>query len=190
MMKNTYLLTSAVPLAAGLLAACVPQAFPQTDYRTHLTREERELLKAGRAVDKVHASYWRFTPRQVYWQGPLRAESVRPGQLRFTPHGTWTSYYRSGAAKDTTVYGADPRNYTVRYYQENGNLYVVSTTVRTQREGRPFSESVDVGFRAGNRRDTALIRRWGSFEGETATALDERIEFDPTGRRQPLQKVK
>ena len=188
-MKKFYVRLWAGPVAA-LLTACVPQAFQQTDFRSHLTRDERQELKAGRPVDKVHVSYWRFRPRQVYWQGPLRAEADRSGRVRFTPHGTWSSYYIRGAAKDTTVYGTDDGNYTVRFYRENGDLYVASTTVRTQREGRPFSESVDVEFRAGNRRDTASLRRWGSFESETATVLDERIEFDPLGRRGPLQKIK
>lgn len=177
-----------VSLMAGMLTACVPQAYEQQDYRKHLTLEERQLLQAGHPVDKVHTSYWRFTPRQLYYQGPLRAEVDRPGHVRFTEHGTWYSYYRSGAVRDTIVYGADNKLYTTRNYQENGDLAYVNKTARTQREGRSFIEEVDIMFRPGNQRDTVYIRRWGHFEGEAKTVLDERIEFDEKGNRKPLQK--
>jgi hypothetical protein len=189
-MKNLYSRPWTSLLAAAWLTACVPQAFKETDYRTHLTREERQQLKTGRVVDKLHTSYWRFTPRQVYWQGPLRAEVDRPGHVRFTEHGTWYSYYRSGAFKDTTVYESDGKTVTWRYYRENGGLYMASTTVLTQRDGRPFSESLEIEFRSGNRLDTALIRRWGYFEKDGKTVLDERIEFDEMGHRKPVQKLK
>ena len=189
-MKNLYSRPWTCILASVLLTACVPQAFEQTDYRTHLTREERQQLKAGRVVDKMHTSYWRFTPRQVYWQGPLRAKLDNSGHVRFTEYGTWYRYYRSGAFKDTTVYESDGKTVTCRYYHENGGLYIASTTVLTQRDGRPFSESKDIEFRSGNRRDTASIRRWGYFEKDGKTVLDERIEFDEMGHRKPVQKLK
>lgn len=177
-------------LLSGMLTACVPQAYEQQDYRKHLTQKERQQLQDGRPVDKVHISYWRFTPRQVYWQGPLRAEVDRPGHVRFTEHGTWYSFHRSGAVRDTIVYGADTKTNTVRHYRENGELYLALRSARTQREGRAFIEEVDVEFRAGNRRDTMSIRRWGHFEGEAKTVLDERIDFDEQGHRKPLQKLK
>jgi antitoxin component YwqK of YwqJK toxin-antitoxin module len=124
----------------------------------------------------------------LYYQGPLRAEVDRPGHVRFTEHGTWYSYYRSGAVRDTIAYGADNKLYTTRNYLENGDLAYVIKTARTEREGRSFIEEVDITFRPGNQRDTVSIRRWGHFEGEAKTVLDERIEFDEKGSRKPLQK--
>ncbi|MEL5993370.1 hypothetical protein AAFH49_04065 [Hymenobacter segetis] len=182
--------SAAVAMCSLLFSACVPQAFEQVDFRSHLTQEERKSLAGGKTVDKVHTSYWRFKPRQIYWQGPLLAKQDSSGKFQFTPYGTWIGYYKSGAVRDTTVYSAKAKAWRVRFYQENGSLYVVTNTVPKTVNGRPFSESQDIQFRNGNKLDTVLIRRWGCFQNDGKTVLDEQIEFDASGRRKAVMKIK
>ncbi|WP_460609905.1 hypothetical protein [Hymenobacter terrigena] len=187
-MKHKYWLVY-VCAFEGLLTSCVPQAFPKTDYGTHLTSDERQLLKQGRPIDKIHTSYWRFKPSQLYYQGPLRAQPDSVGKVHFTPHGMWQRWYKSGAIKDTTVYSADGKASYVRYYREDGSLYLVGNTVPRTVAGRPCLESVDIEF-GGSKLDTVMIRRWGAFEHNGNTILDERIEFDSNGHRKAVIKVK
>ena len=182
--------SASVAMCSLLSSACVPQAFVQVDYRSHLTQEERKSLAGGKTVNKVHTSYWRFKPRQIYWQGPLLAKQDSSGKFQFTPYGAWTGYYKSGVVQDTTVYSAKGKASYMRYYQESGALYVVSTTNSKSSSGKIFLESQDIEFRNGNKLDTVLIRRWGAFESEGKTVLDERIEFDANGRRKVLVKIK
>jgi hypothetical protein len=187
-MKYKYWLVYIGPFA-GLITSCVPQAFPKTDYATHLTSDERRLLKQGQQVDKVHASYWRFKPSQLYYQGPLRAQQDSVGKVQFTPYGMWQRWYKSGAIKDTTVYSTGGKASYVRYYREDGTLYLVSNTVPKLVDGRIFLESLDIEF-GSNKLDTVMIRRWGWFEHNGNTVLDERIEFDSNGHRKAVTKVK
>lgn len=182
-MKARFTVELLVLISAGVIQSCVPQVFTQADYRSHLTKEEKARLQAGQMVEKIHTSYWRFKPSQIYWQGPLTVTS-KNGKWQFEPHGTWNRYEQNGVLSDVTTY-KEGLAYT-RWFNPDGSLFRDQYCVDKPAEGK--TEYTDIDFRAGNERDTTEIRRW--IIGKGGIVSDERIGFDAQGKRQPLVKVK
>ncbi|MBC6989153.1 hypothetical protein [Hymenobacter sp. BT491] len=173
-----------------IVSSCVPQAFVKSDYKSHLTKEEKTRLEAGEVVDKIHISYWRFKPSQIYWTGALRVEKDSSGNFKYTERGIWNCYYKSGMLTCTTVFADDGKSSYMRYYYKNGDIYLISYDSIKVINGNKFFQSTGVEFRNGSDHDTLTIRKYGYFEKDWKTILDERVAFDDSGKRKSVTKVK
>jgi hypothetical protein len=151
-----------------LLSGCVPQAFELSDYRSHLTAEEKKALAAGQTVEKMHISYWRFFPDQVYWQGRLRVEPAGKNQYKFLTLGHWQQFDEHGGLLADSDFKLRGQRLTSR-----GRLYYPAGTLSSDvvvwpgvLQGDSVMETRLVHFRDGRETDTAFVERWYYKDGK------------------------
>lgn len=169
-------------LAPGILCACVPQAFVQADYKSHLTIDERARLDAGQQVDKVHVSYWRSNPSQVYWQGPLTVKKVA-GEFEFVTHGEWKQYDKDGQlishSQTTAPFEGYSRSHIGRVMFDqysDSSLVAGSVVIHITR----------IDFRNATPTDTSKITYWDYLPKQNKTLSSSTILFNAQGQRGPL----
>ncbi|MDB5269923.1 MAG: hypothetical protein JWP58_2963 [Hymenobacter sp.] len=174
-------------IAFGLLTGCVPQAFELSDYRSHLTAEEKTRLATGQAVEKMHVSYWRFFPKQVYWQGLLRVEPAGENKYKFLTLGHWQQFDEHGGLLADTEFKLKGQRLTSR-----GRLYYPAGTLSADVVARPVVLNGDsvmetrlVNFRNGSETDTSFVERWYFKDGKYLRPSVR--SFDLAGRR-PVPK--
>ncbi|WP_139362347.1 hypothetical protein [Hymenobacter sp. CRA2] len=148
-----------------------------------MTKEEKQQLKSKHTLEKDHIAYWRFKPKAIYEQGALTITN-EDGSIKFSPHGTWKKYYRSGVLSDIIIYNQGGSYW--RMFYPNGVLFQDTYYVDNHKAGK--AEYTDIQFREGNEHDTVEVRRWAI--GKKGIVSDERIGFDAQGKRLPIVKVK
>ncbi|MBF9140098.1 hypothetical protein [Hymenobacter properus] len=169
------------------LSGCVPQAFELSDYRSHLTAAEKQQLAAGQALEKMHVSYWRFFPKQVYWQGKLRVEPAAKGKYKFTKLGHWQQFDEHGGLLADADYQLKGRWTTghERLYYPAGTLSADVLTQPVVLNGDSVLETRLVNFRSGVESDTSFVERWYLRDGKYLRPSVR--SFDLAGRR-PVPK--
>jgi hypothetical protein len=175
-------------LVAGLATlSCVPQAFELSDFKKHLTADEKSELAAGHPINKLHSSYWVMHPNQLYWEGPLHIQPLPTGKLKFTPFGHWMQYDEHGGLLCES-------NYTISSVGSAGRsrMYYPAGFLQMVTEGRPVLLDGDsvlmvrlVQFKAGNETDTAYVEKRWAKDGKTVRPAVR--SFDWQGKR-PVPK--
>ncbi|WP_190922275.1 hypothetical protein [Hymenobacter armeniacus] len=180
-------LRAAAGVAWLLLSGCVPQAFELADYRSHLTAEEKQQLATGQPIEKLHVSYWRFFPKQVYWQGKLHVQPAVKNTYKFTRLGHWQQFDEHGGLLADAEYQPKGRWLTgwERLYYPAGTLSADVAVQPAVLNGDSVQETRIVNFRHGNNADTSFVERWYLKDGKYLRPSLR--SFDLAGRR-PVPK--
>ena len=177
---NTYL--RPLLLAPGVLCGCVPQAFVQADYKSHLTADERARLDAGQQVDKLHVSYWRSNPSQIFWQGPLTVMK-KEGEFEFVEHGEWKQYDKKGQLISHNQITAPFEGYSRTHIgRVLFDQYADSSLVA----GAVVIHITRIAFRNATPADTSKITYWDYLPKQNRTLSSSSVLFDAQGKRGPL----
>ncbi|OON70799.1 hypothetical protein [Hymenobacter sp. CRA2] len=173
----------AVALAGGiyLLAQPLPDNWRDGEYRRHLTKAEKNTLKAGGTVDKVHKAY-QTVWRDYYDQGPLRVSMGADGKYKFSPYGEWKRQTNKGRLMAEFNPSAD---YKVGYWRElwaDGSVQFYSYTLPQVVAGDTIDYTRSVNFAPGSR-DTAYVQHHFHNKRTNKDAKPSYISFDTQGKR-------
>ena len=168
-------------VTSGLLCGCVPQAFMHADYQSHLTAAEKAQLEVGQPVDKMHVSYWRSNPSQIYWQGPLTVTKEQ-GKFIFVEHGEWKQYNKAGQLISHTQHTAPFEGYNRTHV---GSVLFDQYADSSLVAGAVVVHLTRIEFRNATPTDTSKITYWDYLPQQNKTLSSSSIPFDAQGKKGP-----